>query len=109
MSKLSILDKKYVLSYDMKVGFAILHPLKKFEGETTSNVAHPMIQSGHREQLDGLRRAGHEALTVVVEEYRASLAATVQAQLESCQRSLARSVREETEHLRGLLVEQVLV
>ncbi|XP_052226152.1 coiled-coil domain-containing protein 91-like isoform X2 [Dreissena polymorpha] len=64
------------------------------------------VQSSHREQLEGLRCAGHEALTVVVEEYRASLAAAVQAQAESCQRSLARSVREETEHLRALLVEQ---
>jgi len=66
-----------------------------------------LFQGEHASQVSALRQAGHEALTVVVEEYRASLAAAMAQQLETCQRTLAQGIQHETEALRALLAQQV--
>ncbi|WAR02912.1 CCD91-like protein [Mya arenaria] len=64
------------------------------------------VKADHTEQLEALRSAGHEAVTMVVGEYRASLATLVQEQRETGLRSVTQTLSQETDHLRHLLVEQ---
>ncbi|XP_052798245.1 coiled-coil domain-containing protein 91-like [Mya arenaria] len=64
------------------------------------------VNADHTEQLEALRSAGHEAVTMVVGEYRASLATLVQEQRETGLRSVTQTLSQETDHLRHLLVEQ---
>ncbi|KAK3587410.1 hypothetical protein CHS0354_028791 [Potamilus streckersoni] len=64
------------------------------------------IQVAHKKQLGELRQAGHEALAVVVEEYKELMKVTVLQQQEMCEERLRERLREETQRFQEVLEEQ---
>ncbi|KAM7055967.1 coiled-coil domain-containing protein 91 isoform 3-T5 [Acridotheres tristis] len=49
-------------------------------GKSVINPAVPEEQEKHKQELEDMRKAGHEALTIIVEEFKALLQSTVQQQ-----------------------------
>ena len=66
-----------------------------------------LIQEEHNKQLDELRQAGHQTLTVIVEEYKDLLKSTVLQQQEEWNRQLVERLKEESQRFTDLLQEQV--
>ena len=66
-----------------------------------------LMQEEHNKQLDELRQAGHQTLTVIVEEYKDLLKSTVLQQQEEWNRQLVERLREESQRFTDLLQEQV--
>ncbi|XP_045174757.2 coiled-coil domain-containing protein 91-like [Mercenaria mercenaria] len=64
------------------------------------------LQSKHEKQLEELRQAGHETLSIVVEEYKCLLNSTIQQQQEVNEQRLSQRLKEETERLREILKSQ---
>ena len=67
------------------------------------------MQEEHNKQLDELRQAGHQTLTVVVEEYKDLLKSTVLHQQEDWNRQLSERLKEESERFTDILQEQVYI
>ncbi|KAL3842846.1 hypothetical protein ACJMK2_020827 [Sinanodonta woodiana] len=64
------------------------------------------IQAKHKEQLGELRQAGHDALAVIVEEYKELMKVTVLQQQEMCEVRLRERLTEETQRFQEVLEEQ---
>lgn len=67
----------------------------------------PLFQTKQEKQLEELRQAGHETLSVIVEEYKCLLNASLQQQQEVNEQRLSDRLKEETERLREILKLQV--
>ncbi|NXF05894.1 CCD91 protein, partial [Smithornis capensis] len=67
-----LLEKHSVLEKDF---------LKEKEGKVLPHQDHyKTLQEKHKQELEDMRKAGHEALTIIVEEFKALLQSTVQQQ-----------------------------
>ncbi|XP_019631578.1 PREDICTED: coiled-coil domain-containing protein 91-like [Branchiostoma belcheri] len=64
------------------------------------------LQEKHLEELADIRKAGHEALAVIVEEYKELCKTAVLQQQELCEKQLQTSLAKETERCEELLQKQ---
>nr|XP_060634075.1 coiled-coil domain-containing protein 91 [Anolis sagrei ordinatus]XP_060634076.1 coiled-coil domain-containing protein 91 [Anolis sagrei ordinatus] len=64
------------------------------------------IQEKHKLELEDLRRAGHEALTIIVEEFKALLQAVVQLRGEAIEKQYVSAIEKQAQKCEGLLLAQ---
>nr|XP_034993507.1 coiled-coil domain-containing protein 91 isoform X2 [Zootoca vivipara] len=64
------------------------------------------IQEKHKLELEDLRRAGHEALAIIVEEFKALLQSTVQQRKETIEKQHASVIEKQAQKCEELLIAQ---
>nr|XP_003221420.1 PREDICTED: coiled-coil domain-containing protein 91 isoform X3 [Anolis carolinensis] len=64
------------------------------------------IQEKHKLELEDLRRAGHEALTIIVEEFKALLQTVVQLRGEAIEKQYVSAIVKQAQKCEGLLLAQ---
>ena len=62
--------------------------------------------SRHKNEIDQIRQAGHDALAIIVEEYKGQSRLAVQQEREKSERLLNEAITKETERCQALLQEQ---
>ncbi|XP_044534202.1 coiled-coil domain-containing protein 91 isoform X2 [Gracilinanus agilis] len=62
-----------------------------------------MLQEKHKNQLEDMRKAGHETLTIITEEYKALLQTTVQQQAESIEKQYISAIEKQAHKCEELL------
>lgn len=72
----------------------------------TAQLQYDKLQEEHKKQLDELRQAGHQSLTVVVEEYKELLKSTIVQQQQEWNQQVVEKMREESQRFTQLLEEQ---
>ena len=68
-----------------------------------------MLQKDHEKQLEDLQQAGHQTLTVVVNEYKALLSTTIAQQQETLETRFVERLKEEAEKFQQVLRQQVII
>ncbi|XP_077786969.1 coiled-coil domain-containing protein 91 isoform X8 [Podarcis muralis] len=64
------------------------------------------LQEKHKLELEDLRRAGHEALAIIVEEFKALLQSTVQQRKETIEKQYASVIEKQAQKCEELLIAQ---
>uniref|UniRef100_K7G197 Coiled-coil domain containing 91 n=1 Tax=Pelodiscus sinensis TaxID=13735 RepID=K7G197_PELSI len=78
--------------------------LKEKESEFISHQDHyKKLQEKHKLELEDMRKAGHEALTIIVEEFKALLQSTVQKQEEAIQKQYIAAIEKHSYKCEELL------
>ena len=62
--------------------------------------------SRHKTELEQIRKAGHDALAIIVEEYKEQTRLVVQQEREKAERMLSEALAKETEKCQDLLQKQ---
>ncbi|XP_001373182.1 coiled-coil domain-containing protein 91 isoform X2 [Monodelphis domestica] len=82
-----LLEKHRILEKDF---------LKDKEDEALSHQdRYKMLQEKHKHQLEDMRKAGHETLTIITEEYKALLQTTVQQQADSIEKQYISAIEKQ--------------
>ncbi|XP_038229226.1 coiled-coil domain-containing protein 91 isoform X5 [Dermochelys coriacea] len=78
--------------------------LKEKEGEFISHQdRYKKLQEKHKLELEDMRKAGHEALTIIVEEFKALLQSTVQKQEEAIEKQYVAAIEKHSYKCEELL------
>ncbi|KAH1186814.1 coiled-coil domain-containing protein 91 [Mauremys mutica] len=78
--------------------------LKEKEGEFISHQdRYKKLQEKHKLELEDMRKAGHEALTIIVEEFKALLQSTVQKQEEAIEKQYIAAIEKHSYKCEELL------
>uniref|UniRef100_A0A8C3F0I8 Coiled-coil domain containing 91 n=1 Tax=Chrysemys picta bellii TaxID=8478 RepID=A0A8C3F0I8_CHRPI len=84
--------------------------LKEKEGEFISHEdRYKKLQEKHKLELEDMRKAGHEALTIIVEEFKALLQSTVQKQEEAIEKQYVAAIEKHSYKCEELLNAQEVV
>uniref|UniRef100_A0A8C3GKE7 Coiled-coil domain containing 91 n=1 Tax=Cairina moschata TaxID=8855 RepID=A0A8C3GKE7_CAIMO len=68
-----------------------------------------MIQEKHKQELEDMRQAGHEALSIIVEEFKVLLQSTVQQQEAAIEKQYILAIEKQSHKCEELLNAQVWV
>lgn len=91
----SLLEKHGVLEKDF---------LKEKEQEAISfQDRYKELQEKHKEELEDMRKAGHEALSIIVDEYKALLQSSVQQQVEAIEKHYISAIEKQAHKCEELL------
>lgn len=91
----SLLEKHGVLEKDF---------LKEKEQEAISfQDRYKELQEKHKQELEDMRKAGHEALSIIVDEYKALLQSSVQQQVEAIEKQYISAIEKQAHKCEELL------
>ncbi|XP_041113063.1 coiled-coil domain-containing protein 91-like [Polyodon spathula] len=78
--------------------------LKEKEDEAESyRVRYTQLQEKHKTELDEIRKAGHEALSIIVEEFKALMKSAVHQQQETSEKHLEAAIQKQAHKCEDLL------
>ncbi|XP_029455849.1 coiled-coil domain-containing protein 91 isoform X2 [Rhinatrema bivittatum] len=81
--------------------------LKEKDEEIVSHqIRYKQLQERHKNELEEMRKAGHEALSIIVEEFKALLQSAVQQQEETSEKQFQSAIEKQTQKCEGLLNSQ---
>nr|XP_044995490.1 coiled-coil domain-containing protein 91 isoform X2 [Jaculus jaculus] len=91
----SLMEKHSVLEKDF---------LKEKEQEAISfQDRYRELQEKHKQELEDMRKAGHEALSIIVDEYKALLQSSVKQQVEAMEKQYASAIEKQAQKCEELL------
>ncbi|XP_036107834.1 coiled-coil domain-containing protein 91 isoform X3 [Molossus molossus] len=91
----SLIEKHSVLEKDF---------LKEKEQEAISfQDRYKELQEKHKQELEDMRKAGHEALSIIVDEYKALLQSSVQQQVEAIEKQYISAIEKQAHKCEELL------